>query len=344
MTCVIEGATTSAAVWLIRAGRRGRYATDFVDAGIIAIGWGAVGDLAGRDRNDLVRGVRDQYGDDKAAPGIGGMLYRFANEIQISDWILTPDSETRELHAGRVIGGYEFRTEPLVEDFPHTHTVSWERVFSRDELSKRLLYQLGSLLTVSKPSAQDTLRAFLGGASISETDGSGPVADVAESEDDPTSTIELYEDLRARTAELIARQVADLDGYETQDLFAGILRTMGYYTQVAPEGKDGGVDILASKDALGVEPPILKVQVKARPTTRSSPNDIRALAGLVTPPDERGIFVSTGGFTRDAETDARVVRINTVGMDRLVELLLETYERLDQDTRSLVPLRRLYVP
>lgn len=31
-------------------------------------------------------------------------------------------------------------------------------------------------------------------------------------------------------------------------------------------------------------------------------------------------------------------------MDRLVELLLETYERLDQDTKSLVPLRRLYVP
>ena len=335
--------TTAPPVWLIRAGRRGRYATDFVDAGIIAIGWGAVGDLAARDRQDLVRAVRNEYGDNKAAPGIGGMLYRFANEIRISDWILTPDSETRELHAGRVTSAYEFRGEPLVEDFPHTHTVIWERVFSRDELSKRILYQLGSLLTVSKPSAQDALGAFLEGAPMPEADADD-TADPAGIEDDPTGTIELYEDLRARTAELIARQVADPDGYETQDLFAGILRTMGYYTQVAPEGKDGGVDILASKDALGVEPPILKVQVKARPTTRSTPTDIRALAGLVTPPDERGIFVSTGGFTRDAETDARVVRINTIGMDRLVDLLLETYERLDQDTRSLVPLRRLYVP
>jgi restriction system protein len=340
---VTEETTPAAPVWLLRAGRRGRYATDFVDAGAIAIGWGAVGDLAGRDRQDLVQAVRNDYGDNKAAPGIGGMLYRFANEIQIGDWILTPDSETRELHAGRVTGGYEFRADPLVEDFPHTHTVSWERVFSRDELSKRILYQLGSLLTVSKPSAQDALRAFLDGTPLPESEADDS-ADAAASADDSTNTIELYEDLRARTGELIARQVADLDGYETQDLFAGILRTMGYYTQVAPEGKDGGVDILASKDALGVEPPILKVQVKARPTTRSSPQDIRALAGLVTPPDERGIFVSTGGFTRDAETDARVVRINTVGMDRLVELLLETYEQLDQDTRSLVPLRRLYVP
>lgn len=77
---------------------------------------------------------------------------------------------------------------------------------------------------------------------------------------------------------------------------------MGYFTQVAPEGKDGGVDIVASRDALGVEPPIVKVQVKARPTSRSGPSEIRELAGLLGPQDERGILVSTGGYTRDAES------------------------------------------
>jgi restriction system protein len=124
---------------------------------------------------------------------------------------------------------------------------------------------------------------------------------------------------------------------------AGILRALGYFTQVSPEGKDGGVDILASKDALLVEPPIIKVQVKARPTSSSGPSDIRELAGLVNP-DERGIFVSTGGFTRDAKNDGNRTRVQLIGMDRLVELLLENYDRLDQDTKTLVPLRRLYVP
>ena len=68
------------------------------------------------------------------------------------------------------------------------------------------------------------------------------------------------------------------------------------------------------------------------------------LAGLLGPQDERGLFVSTGGYTRDAENDAKVARIGLLGMYRLVELLLENYEKLDQDTKSLVPLRRIYVP
>jgi restriction system protein len=340
MRLVTEDTTGSAPVWLLRAGRRGRYANDFIGAGIAAIGWD-VGDLSGRSRGEIVQSVREHYGD-KGAPGTGGMLYRFANEIQPNDWVLTPDPETRELHAGRISGVYEYRHDPPVEGYPNIRTVDWTHQFSRDELPKRILYQLGSLLTVSKPSAQAALHAFLEGGQVADADEDDSLD--GGSEDDPSGTVELYEELRAQTGELIRAQVANLDGYQTQDLVAGILRSMGYYTQVAPEGRDGGVDIVASRDALGVEPPIIKVQVRARPNTRSSPSEIRELAGLIAPTDERGMFVSTGGFTRDAETDARVSRISLVGMDRLVELLLETYERLDQNTKSLVPLRHLYVP
>lgn len=38
---------------------------------------------------------------------------------------------------------------------------------------------------------------------------------------------------------------------------------MEYRTRVSPEGPDGGVDIIAHKDELGFEPPIIKVQVKS---------------------------------------------------------------------------------
>jgi len=330
------------AVWLLRAGRRGRYATDFEAAGITAIGWPDVGDLSGRDRGEIVAAVKHHYGD-KGAAGTGGMLYRFANEIAVGDWALMPDSETREIHAGRVTGDYEYRADPPVTDYPNIRAVAWDQRFSRDELPKRILYQLGSLLTVSQPSGQSDLRSFLEGAEVPDEEGDDDTPVVGGSSDDDEGIVEFYEELRSRTGELIRAKIAQLDGYETQDLFAGILRSMGYYTHVAPEGKDGGVDIIASKDALGVEMPIIKVQVKARPNSSSNPSDVRELAGLVNP-DERGIFVSTGGFTRDAKTDGRLTRVSLIGMDRLVELLLDNYERLDQDTKSLVPLRRVYVP
>jgi restriction system protein len=38
---------------------------------------------------------------------------------------------------------------------------------------------------------------------------------------------------------------------------------MGYRSRVSPEGPGGGVDIVAHRDDLGFEPPIIKAQVKS---------------------------------------------------------------------------------
>jgi len=325
-------------IWLLRAGKRGRFAGDFVAAGVAAIGWPDIGDVTGRDRAALVAAIEEAY-EDEYAPGAAGFLWRFANEISEGDIVLTPDSETREIHVGRITGPYMFRDPAPVEGFPNVRSVSWERSFSRDDLPQRVLYTLGSQGTLSCPSAQDALLDYLAGRleASNETDTTGRI----ESESD--EALPLYEDLRQRTTEIVSSQVARLDAYETQNLFAGILRALGYFTEVSPPGADSGTDILASRDALGVEPPIVRVQVKARPTYSARPNDVRELAGLLAD-GERGILVSTGGFTREARNDARVARIQLVGMDRLVELLLVSYDKLDQDTASLVPLRRLWVP
>ncbi|MNP52884.1 hypothetical protein D3C76_1473060 [compost metagenome] len=42
---------------------------------------------------------------------------------------------------------------------------------------------------------------------------------------------------------------------DMQDLVAGILRAMGYKTQVSPAGPDRGKDIIASPDGFGFENP-----------------------------------------------------------------------------------------
>ena len=299
-----------------------------------------MGSLAGRSREELKQGVEENFVDDKNAGGTAGQLWRFANEIAQGDFVLCPDGQTREIHVGVVTGPYEFREAPPVASYPNVRAVKWERKFSRDELPKRMLYQVGGLMTVFKPSSQEAFRSFLVGAPTS----TGVEGGESEGDEDAAETGLLYDELKAKTSELISAKVAELDGYETQDLVAGILRSLGYFTDVAAEGKDGGVDVRAAKDPLMVEAPLLKVQVKARPNSSSGPAEIRELAGLVDSPAERGFFVATGGFTRDAAHDAKNLRIELIDMDRLVDLLLENYDNLDQETQGLIPLRRLLVP
>jgi predicted Mrr-cat superfamily restriction endonuclease len=89
------------------------------------------------------------------------MLYRFANEIAGGDWVLVPDAATRSIHAGRVTGAYVHSAR---EHYPHTRAVAYDQHFERDELPPEIQQQLTSNLTVFRPSAQDELREFLGGA------------------------------------------------------------------------------------------------------------------------------------------------------------------------------------
>jgi restriction system protein len=303
----------------------------------VAIGFHPVGDVAGLTRKQVTELVASERpGKKEKVSGEAGMLFRFANRIEVGDIVVTPDGETRELLFGEVSGPYEYRDIPTVGDYRHLRQVKWLVRRSRDELPKKVLYSLGSTLTDFKPSGHDYLVALLKGEPSPSTDASDDLSDDSEIGED------LFADLQARSEELIRSKLAELDGYEMQDLMAGIIRAMGYYARVSPPGADGGVDIVASRDPLGVEQPV-KAQVKAKPNTKSSAAEIRQLAGVLGQ-TERGIFVSSGGFTRDALTEPATARIVLVDGERLQALLVEYYDRLDQDTKSLVPLRRLYFP
>ncbi len=319
-------------VWVVRAGVRGSRVHDFEAKGVAAI---AFDDNAG-DPSDT---PREAYlGSAKAAgssPSGAGQVWRFANEISVGDIVVVPLGESRELLFGEVAGAY--RHDPSVVDgFPHVRDVKWGTKTSRDVLPKTVLYSLGSLLTVFIPSGQDELLAL--------ARGEEPLRiSLSLGDDEVGGDEEIFQDLQARSSELIDAQIVALDGYGTQDLFAGILRALGYHARVSPPGPDGGWDIYAARDPLFVQRPVLRVQVKARPNTGSSVMEVRELAG-VCEEHETGIFVSTGGFTKDARLEASKRKVTLVTLDDLRQLLLDAYDDLDQDTKALVPLRRVYLP
>ena len=80
---------------------------------------------------------------------------------------------------------------------------------------------------------------------------------------------------------------------------------MGYHPHwVAPPGKDGGVDIIAYPDPLGTKRPRIKVQVKRQ--KEKTNREVLSAASLAQLGDQDiGLFMNTGGFTRDAEEFAR---------------------------------------
>jgi len=325
-------------VWVVRAGKGGRYASEFEELGIIGIGFEEVGDVAGMDRATLFDFVRERVGSN--AGNVAGQIYRFAQRMAQGDLVAVPDGGTRELLYGRVVGDYEHRLEAPVAHYRHVRAVEWLGRRDRDPLPDRVLFSLGSLLTVFQPSSQPLIGTFLltGTVPIEAGEESDESSDESE-----VSPVTGAKEQGARNRELIGRQISRLGWEETQDLVGAVLEAVGYTADVAARGPDGGVDIHACRDPLFLHPPIIKVQVKAKPTTKISSDEIRQLNGLVDRTAERGIFVATGGFTTPAEAEATQMGVQLWDLERLVELFLDAYDRLDERIQGFVPLRQIWV-
>ena len=142
----------------------------------------------------------------------------------------------------------------------------------------------------------------------------------------------------------VERFLTQMKPYDFQELVAGLLRAMDYHVAwVAPPGKDGGVDILAFSDPLGTRPPRIKVQVK-RQQQSVTVDGLRSFMAVLGDEDV-GLFVNTGGFTKDAQEEARhqaTRKITLVGVERLYDLWIEYYQKLDDVTRRRMPVRPIY--
>lgn len=142
----------------------------------------------------------------------------------------------------------------------------------------------------------------------------------------------------------LKRQVGLKNPYEFQELIAALLRGMGYYTPfVAPQGKDGGIDVIAYRDPLGTVSPRIKAQIKHRGSS-ATVQEVRQLMGLLQKDGDVGMFVSSGGFTPDAKSTARGshVHVEIVDLDRLIAFWQEFYPKLTDEDKSLLPLVPIY--
>ena len=325
-------------MWMVRAGAKAFLINEFIENGLIAIGWNDLGDLKRfKSTASLKEELRKTYPDykDGTVNMNAGQIFRFLKEFNIGDYAITYNPSERVYWIGEILSDY-FMSKDTIEYY-HQRKVEWKRKVNRDDLSISTKNSLGSIATIFEISveAQDEILSILSGEKnkpISvETENNGELDNIRN-------------DFVEKSHEFIKDKILRLDWEEMQELVAAVLRAMGYKTRVSQRGSDRGKDIIASPDGLGLEDPRILVEVKHRQGSMGS-QDLRSFIGGIRSGD-KGIYVSTGGFTKDAkyEADRANVPVTMIDSDYLVELIVQNYDSFDSDGKALVPLKKLYWP
>lgn len=322
-------------VWGIHAGRAGEAESQFLGSSCVALGWSQLGDLSAlaATRESFKEAVARAFPE--ARPGVipnnAGQLYRFVHELKVGDVVVYPSKSSRQVHLGVLTGQYKYRK--ALGSYPNTRSVDWKRSVPRTRFSQGALYEIGSALSLFQVRnyADEFNKAMSG-----EPEAPAPA--------DDESVGLVAEEIEEATRDFVLKQLAtELKGHPFAEFVAHVLGAMGFQSRVSPEGPDGGIDIIAHRDELGFEPPIVKVQVKSGEQSVGDPV-VSALYGKVSG-QEFGLLVTIGSYTAQARAFARSKsNLRLIDGDELVDLVLRHYDALDAKYKALLPLKRVFVP
>lgn len=325
-------------MWMVRSASGGSLADAFKEHGVVAIGWGEIGDLNQyKDKAQILQAVKKAWPDwsEGKRMSSASQLQRFKEKLEKGHRVITYDSSSRIYHVGTIDGPYKYQPD-VIPPFENIRAVIWEGQVDRDVLKPSTRNSLGSTLTLFRipDLASEEIELALKGKTLP------PVLEESEEEDE-ASLLDRY---KTEAFEIIKDRVNRLDWDEMQELVAALLRAMGYKTRVSKAGPDRGVDIMASPDGFGFESPRIIVEVKHR-GQQTGAQLIRSFLGG-RHKDDKGLYVSTSGFTKEAryEADRANIPVMLMDVDALVKAILRHYEDMDMDGRSLLPLKKIYWP
>lgn len=327
--------------WMIRAGEGGYLIDEFDNAGYVGIGWEGAGDFTEVQTIDEMREIIRTMPDVKpgARANSASMAYKFRRSIEPGDRVISYDPRKREYLFGTFTGDYEYDIGVL-SDFLHVRRVQWDERISRDALSPSSRNTLGSTSPVFEPGIE-VLQEI---ETVVRT--GKPFMQPSEEEEEAEEEFQVIrQDVLDRAHEFIKDRIRTLSPEDMEALTAAILRAMGYKARVTPKGPDRGRDVIASPDGLGFQTPRVVAEVKHRPRDSMGADKIRSFIGGLRTGDQ-GLYVSTGGFTKEAnyEAERSSVPVTLVDLDNLALLVVEHYDQFDPDGRSLIPLTRVYWP
>jgi restriction system protein len=317
-----------------------------IDGGYVAIGWPGLGDIRAypdREAFKVALAAQAAEGHAGAVPVQAGVLFRFTHEMKAGDIVVYPSKHDRMVNIGRFTGQTSY-VEGDGDEYPNRREVEWLGHYPRNDFSQAALNEIGSYVTLFR--IRRHAREILAKIGLIPAQGAPAVtADVADdTADDDAATGSVSRQAEETTADFVIRRImADLSGYRFEELVAHVLECMGYTARVTPRSNDGGVDVIAHMDALGFQPPIVKVQCK-RVTSQTGSPEVNQLLGTLGD-GEFGLFVNLGSYSRSAvELERNRPKLRLINGEQFVELIQQHYGKLAPRYRSLIPLKLIYVP
>lgn len=337
------------AIWLIRAGSYGEYEQKFIQEKRVYVTWDDLEkDISNLPNRDALYAFMDELYPDskpKRLQNWVSQVWPFAHEIKAGDLVVLPLKTQPAIYIGEVTGDYHFEPEGP-NPFFHWRPVNWiGEAIPRSHFSQDILYTFGAFLTicrVQRNNAEARIAAMRANGWKPESIAAVAVAPaVATDTGEAVATPDLEELARDQIARVIE---AKFKGHGLTRLVDAILTAQGYTTYRSPEGADGGVDILAGAGPLGFGAPRLCVEVKSE----SSPIDrstVDKLLGAVSKfGANEGLFVSWSGFkgTVQKELASSFFKVRLWSQKELLEQLFAHYDKLDEDLRAELPLKRIW--
>ena len=149
----------------------------------------------------------------------------------------------------------------------------------------------------------------------------------------------------------ISAHIENLDPYEFQKLVGHLFEGMGYtVSYVSTPGPDGGIDLIAHEDPLGINFKTLKIQVKHSSNTKQGQKPglpaIQQLNGICSSDNSVGVFVTSTEFPSSVEKQVRLdetLNVRLIDNSRFIELWQQHYETIPQAGKAMLPLKGIYV-
>ncbi|AGP30404.1 restriction endonuclease [Corynebacterium terpenotabidum] len=324
---------------------------ELVDQGFVSIGWDGLGDLTQirRGREGLKKALTPLEPNAKvqSIAGQAGVLFRFAHEIQVGDIVVAPYKPDSTINIGIVDSDYYFAAGAPTHR--HRRRVRWVKIgLPRAVFPQSALYELGSALTLFKVTRHTTeVRT----AMAADTDDADAIADTmdtlaataAHDLDDQEAEQPRASRIERHTRDFILDVLSNrISPRNFEELSADLLRVIGYQARVTQYSQDGGVDVIAHKDPLGIEPPLIKAQCKQKVSTVGSP-EVNQLVGTQGP-GELCLFFTLGGYSKDAQAIERQrTGIRLLSGEDIVSLVIDHYDRLPEHWRRIIPLTPVLV-